>query len=85
MLRWVDYLYSVEGSRLAQSGLEGVEYTINADGTWYWIDDIETVASSVLADATIADGANTPDTTRWNCSSPMTAATPSAWFPPCRS
>lgn len=23
MLRWVDYLYSVEGSRLAQSGLEG--------------------------------------------------------------
>lgn len=41
-------------------GLEGVEYTINADGTWYWIDDIETVASSVLADATIADGANTP-------------------------
>ncbi len=60
MLRWVDYLYSVEGSRLAQSGLEGVEYTINADGTWYWIDDIETVASSVLADATIADGANTP-------------------------
>ena len=60
MLRWVDYLYSVEGSRLAQSGLEGVEYTINADGTWYWIADIETVASSVLADATIADGANTP-------------------------
>ncbi len=60
LLRWVDYLYSVEGSRLAQSGLEDVEYTLNADGTWYWIDSIETVANSVLANATIADGANTP-------------------------
>lgn len=60
VLRWVDYLYSVEGSRLAQSGLEGVEYTVNMDGTWYWLDDIETVANSVLANATIADGANTP-------------------------
>ena len=60
VLRWVDYLYSIEGSQLAQCGLEDVEYTVNADGTWYWIDSIETVASSVLADATIADGANTP-------------------------
>lgn len=60
VLRWVDYLYSEEGSMLAQAGMEGVEYTRNSDGTWYWVDSIETVANNVLADAVIADGSNTP-------------------------
>lgn len=60
ILRWVDYLYSEEGSMLAQAGQEGVEYERNADGTWVWMDSLETVANSVLSEATIADGGNAP-------------------------
>ena len=60
LLRWVDYLYTPEGCFLAQAGAEGVEYARNDDGTWAWIDDTQTVASTVLADATIAEGGSTP-------------------------
>ena len=45
---------------LAQAGQEGVEYERNADGTWVWMDSLETVANSVLSEATIADGGNAP-------------------------
>ena len=37
MIRWVDYLYSEEGSILAWSGVEGEEYKVNEDGSWNWI------------------------------------------------
>lgn len=60
MVSWVDYLYSEEGCRLMQAGLEGEEYTVNADGTWDWIDSAESVANTVLANATISEGGNTP-------------------------
>lgn len=60
ILRWVDYLYSIEGSQLAQSGVEGEEYITNPDGTWLWNADMQTVATSILTEATIADGGNAP-------------------------
>lgn len=33
-LRWVDALYGEEGALLAYAGIEGEDYTWNADGTW---------------------------------------------------
>ncbi|MBQ8081086.1 MAG: extracellular solute-binding protein [Clostridia bacterium] len=33
-LRWVDYLYSDEGARLASIGQENVDYLVDGDGTW---------------------------------------------------
>ena len=57
---WVDYLYTEEGSRLAQGGAEDEEYAWNSDGTWSWIYDTETMAGGLLAEATIADGASMP-------------------------
>lgn len=60
LVAWVDYLYSEEGNRLAQAGLEDVEYEWHEDGTWSWLADLQTVASTVLAEATIAEGGLTP-------------------------
>lgn len=60
LVAWVDYLYSEEGCRLAQAGAEDVEYSWNEDGTWSWVADTETVASTVLAESTIAEGGNMP-------------------------
>ncbi len=34
MLRWVDYLYSEEGSILATVGKQNVDYLVDGDGTW---------------------------------------------------
>ncbi|MBQ7976750.1 MAG: extracellular solute-binding protein [Clostridia bacterium] len=36
-IRWVDYLYSDEGAKLAWMGVEGVSYEWMEDGTWKWI------------------------------------------------
>lgn len=60
LVAWVDYLYSEEGCRLAQAGLENVEYEWHEDGTWSWIADMQTVANTVLAESTIAEGGLTP-------------------------
>lgn len=37
VMRWVDYMYSEEGSILADYGKEGVSYQINDLGQWEWI------------------------------------------------
>lgn len=60
LIKWVDYLYSEEGSRLAQSGQEGSEYVWNQDGFWEWVEDMTTVASYVLPEFTIVEGGSTP-------------------------
>lgn len=60
LVAWVDYLYTEEGCRLAQAGLEGVEYEWHEDGTWSWIADLQTVANTVLAESTIAEGGLMP-------------------------
>ena len=60
LVAWVDYLYTEEGCRLAQAGLEDVEYVVHEDGTWSWTKDMETVANTVLAESTIAEGGLMP-------------------------
>jgi len=60
LVAWVDYLYTEEGCRLAQAGLEDVEYQWHEDGTWSWVADMQTVANEVLATATIAEGGLMP-------------------------
>ena len=60
LVKWVDYLYTEEGSRLAQAGVEGTEYLFNSDGTWDYIAAIEEVSSTILPKATISDGGNMP-------------------------
>ena len=60
LMAWVDYLYSEEGCRLAQAGLENVEYQWLSDGTWSWVADLTTVANTVLAESTIAEGGLMP-------------------------
>ena len=60
MLRWVDFLYSEEGFRLAQAGLEDVDYAWNDDGTWSWVMDEQTVATTVLAQVNMTEGGFIP-------------------------
>lgn len=70
LVAWVDYLYSEEGCMLAQVGLENVEYRWLEDGTWDWVEDLQTVANTVLAEATIAEGGLMPgiSTVKFQCS-----------------
>ena len=63
LVAWVDFLYSEEGSRMAQSGLENEEYIWNEDGLWEWTSDLATVASMVLPEATISEGGSAPGIT----------------------
>lgn len=37
VLRWVDYLYTEEGGRLAIAGAEGEDYVVEEDGSWHWV------------------------------------------------
>ena len=60
LVAWVDYLYTEEGSRLAQSGKEGEEYVWNEDGYWEWMNDATTVANVTLPQATIGEGGSAP-------------------------
>ena len=60
LVAWVDYLYTEEGCRLAQAGLQDVDYVVHEDGTWSWTKDVETMANSVLAEVTIAEGGLMP-------------------------
>ena len=60
LVSWVDFLYTEQGCYLMQAGEEDVEYLWNGDGTWSWIYDTETVASTVLVESTIADGGPAP-------------------------
>ncbi|MCQ2457423.1 MAG: extracellular solute-binding protein [Clostridia bacterium] len=63
LVAWVDYLYTEEGSRLAQCGEEDTEYFWNENGQWEWMSDQATVANSVLPEATISEGGNAPGLT----------------------
>lgn len=60
MVAWVDFLYSEEGFRLAQAGLEDVDYSWNDDGTWSWVMDDQTVATTVLAQINMTEGGFMP-------------------------
>ena len=60
MLTWVNSLYTEAGSILMQAGEEGKEYRWTEDGTWEWMDDLQTVASDILPGATLSDGGIAP-------------------------
>ena len=60
LVAWVNTLYTEEGSRLAQSGLEGEDYFWNEDGYWEWNADLTTVANQILPERTIAEGGTAP-------------------------
>ena len=60
LLQWVDFLYTEEGFRLAQAGLEEVDYLWNDDGTWGWVMDDQTVASTVLPQVNMTEGGFMP-------------------------
>lgn len=60
LVNWVNYLYTEEGSRMAQFGLEGEDYAFRDDGKWEWMEDLNTVARVVLTNRTIASGSSIP-------------------------
>lgn len=60
MLSWVDFLYTEEGFRMAQAGLENEDYAWNDDGTWDWVADAQTVANFVLPQVNMTEGGNMP-------------------------
>lgn len=60
LVSWVNALYTEEGSRMAYYGLENEEYIRNEDGTWEWMMDAQTVASTTLPEATISEGGIAP-------------------------
>ena len=63
LISWVNYLYTDEGSMMAQYGLEGKEYGFREDGLWEWNEDESTVAQYVLTMQTIGGGAAVPGRT----------------------
>lgn len=60
VLKWADILYTEAGCFLAYTGLEDKEWERNEDGTWSWLEDMETVSSSILPDSTIGEGTAIP-------------------------
>ena len=56
----VDFLYTEEGARMAQAGLEGEDYRVNPDGTWVWNVSGSSSPSELLAHVTIAEGGTPP-------------------------
>ena len=60
LVAWVNFLYTQEGSRLANYGMEGDEYTTGADGLWDWNEKLETVAEEILPEHTITEGGAAP-------------------------
>lgn len=60
-LRWVDFLYTEEGGRLAYAGLENEDYSFSENGTWAWnTGEDYSMLSELLARVVIADEARTP-------------------------
>lgn len=60
LVAWVNYLYTEEGNRLANYGVEGEEYIWNEDGQWEWSDAVDTVADVILPTHTISEGGAAP-------------------------
>ena len=60
MVQWIDYLYSEEGSLLAQYGEEGNEYSVDAKGLWSWNSEDKNVTDTILPDHTIGTGSPIP-------------------------
>ena len=57
-LKWVDYLYTSEGSILASAGQEGLDYLVDGDGSWRRTSEAE--ANSFQSASVILSGAVPP-------------------------
>lgn len=55
VLKWVDYLYSEEGAVLASAGQENVDYLVDGDGTWRFVDSVQNRYEFFAAE-TLIDG-----------------------------
>lgn len=60
-LKFVDYLYTEEGGRLINAGREGVDYSLQPDGSWKWnVDSDYTALSELLTRSVIGGDGVTP-------------------------
>ncbi len=59
-LRWVDQLYTQEGSIAAMAGKEGEDYLWNEEGTWGYTADLQVDSSYVLYDLSLYDTGSMP-------------------------
>lgn len=60
-MRWVDYLYTEEGAKLALAGEENSEYITNPDGTWDWILEPGESQTDVRSRATVQGATYYPE------------------------
>lgn len=60
LIAWVNNLYTEEGGRLINYGLEGEEYEWNEDGSWEWMSPLDTVANEILPQHTLSEGGVAP-------------------------
>ena len=60
MLQWVDNLYTEEGAVLASIGGENVDYLVDGDGTWHFVDGVQNSYELFRASTLIEGGAMYP-------------------------
>ena len=66
LVAWVNTLYTADGARMAQYGLEGDEYMYEESGYWNWNADMDTVANVYLTEHTIGEGGVMPGISAWD-------------------
>ena len=60
MLQWVDYLYTEEGAVLASIGQEDMDYLVDGDGTWRFVETVQNHYDLFRANTLIEGGAVYP-------------------------
>ena len=59
-LCWADALYAAEGALLAYAGVENQDYTVSADGSWAFVDNMDYDVDTIRANSIIYTGEATP-------------------------
>ena len=59
-LRWADELYAAEGALLAYAGVENQDYTVSADGSWAFVDNMDYDVDTIRANSIVYTGEATP-------------------------
>ena len=60
MLQWVDYLYTEEGAILSGIGMENEDYVVDGDGTWRFLDSVQSNYEMYRAGSLIDGGSVQP-------------------------
>ena len=58
VLRWVDSLYTLEGSVLAGIGMRDVDYLVDGDGTWRYLDAVQSSFDTFRGGSLIEGGSS---------------------------